>query len=74
MTPGEKRANRALARLRVHIEHAIAGIKICRITKDAFRNLADNASDLAMTIATGLHNLRRHYRRYRHKATTAYFE
>jgi hypothetical protein len=73
LKPGEKRHNRKLARVRVRAEHAIAGIKICRITKDVFRNLIDNLSDLAMSIATGLHNFRRPRRRYRHKSTNAYF-
>jgi hypothetical protein len=74
LKPGQKRHNRKLARVRVRAEHAIAGIKISRITKDVFRNLADGSSDLAMTVATGLHNLRRARRRYRHKSTNAYFE
>src|SRR2546428_5455291 len=71
---GEKRHNRKLARVRVRAEHAIAGIKICRIAKDVFRNLAEGSSDLAVIIAASLHNLRRARRRYRHKTTNAYFE
>lgn len=74
MKPAEKRRNRKLARVRVRAEHAIAGIKICRITKDVFRNLADNSSDVAMMIATGLHNFRSARRRFRHKSSNAYFE
>jgi len=73
LTPADKRANRKLAGMRVRVEHALAGTKICRITKDTFRNFAAGASDLAITIATGLHNLRCHKRRYRHKASNAYF-
>lgn len=73
MRPGEKRTNRKLARLRVRAEHAIAGIKICRITKDVFRNLAEGLSDRVMNIATALHNLRRVRRRYRRKRSNAYF-
>jgi hypothetical protein len=74
LKPGEKRHNRKLARVRVRAEHAIAGIKICRITKEMFRNFIDDLSDMAMYIATGLHNFRRKRRRYRHKSTNAYFE
>jgi len=74
LKPAEKRRNRKLARVRVRAEHAIAGIKICRITKDVFRNLADNSSDVAMMIATGLHNFRSARRHFRHKSTNAYFE
>jgi hypothetical protein len=70
----DKRRNRSLARVRVRAEHAIAGVKICRITKDVFRNLADGLSDLAMWVATGLHNFRRARRHYRHKCSNAYFE
>jgi hypothetical protein len=73
LRPGEKRGNRKLARLRVRAEHAIAGIKICRITKAVFRNLAQGLSDQAMSLATGLHNLRRARRRYRRKHSNAYF-
>ena len=73
MSPSEKRGNRKLARVRVRAEHAIAGIKICRITKDVFRNLAEGMSDMAMSIATSLHNFRQARRRYRHKSTNAYF-
>jgi hypothetical protein len=58
----------------VRAEHAIAGIKICRIAKDVFRNLAADASDLAMLIATGFHNFRSNKRRFRHKRSNAYFE
>jgi hypothetical protein len=57
----------------VRAEHAIAGIKICRITKDEFRNLIEGLSDGAMAIATALHNFRRGRRRYRHKSSNAYF-
>jgi hypothetical protein len=74
LTPAQKRRNRQLARVRVRAEHALAGVKICRITKDVFRNLTDELSDLTMSIATGLHNFRRARRRYRHKHSNAYFE
>lgn len=73
MSKREKRGNRKLARVRVRAEHAIAGIKICRITKDEFRNLAEGMSDMAMSVATGLHNYRRARRRFRRKRTNAYF-
>jgi hypothetical protein len=59
--------------VRVRVEHAIAGIKICRIAKDQFRNLADGLSDLAMDIACGLHNFRIKRRARRHKSSDAYF-
>jgi hypothetical protein len=74
LKPGQKRTNRKLARVRGRVEHAIAGIKICRMVKDEFRNLLDSLSDSAIYIATGLHNFRRARRRYRRKSSNAYFE
>jgi hypothetical protein len=62
-----------LARVRVRVEHSIAGIKICRIVKDQFRNHADGLSDLVMFIACGLHNLRIIRRAHRHRSSEAYF-
>jgi len=58
LTVKEKESNRKLSRIRVKVEHAIAGIKRSRIVKDVFRNTKDNFSDLVMVIACGLHNLR----------------
>jgi hypothetical protein len=57
----------------VRVEHAIAGIKISRITKDQFRNTAAGLSDAVMAIACGLHNLRVERRARRHKNSDAYF-
>ena len=73
MTPGEKRHNRALARTRVRVEHALSGVKISRIVKDVLRNFKEGFSDLVMVMACGLHNFRRRCRRYRHKSSKAYF-
>jgi hypothetical protein len=42
----------------VRVEHAVAGVKRCRIVKDVLRNTAEEVSDSAMEIACGLHNLR----------------
>lgn len=50
--------NSVISGFRVHVEHAIAGVKRCRIVKDTFRNLKDGFSDLAMEVACALHNLR----------------
>ncbi len=62
LTKSEKRANKRISKIRVRVEHAIAGIKRSRIVKDVLRNLKDNFSDLVMEIACGLHNLRVRYR------------
>ena len=58
MTAAEKRANRTLGRIRVRVEHALAGVKRCRIVQDALRNTAEDTSDSVMEAACGLHNLR----------------
>ena len=58
LTAAEKRTNRKLARIRVRVEHALAGVKRCRIVKDVLRNTKEGVSDAAMEAACGLHNLR----------------
>src|SRR5262245_24145988 len=58
LTEAEKRTNRKLARLRVNVEHALAGVKRSRIVKDVVRNTKEGVSDSAMEAACGLHNLR----------------
>ena len=63
MTDQEKENNRKLAKVRVKVEHAIAGIKRSRTVKDIFRNTKDGFSDLVMVIACGLHNLRVDHRK-----------
>lgn len=62
MTEDEKQENRRLASIRVHVEHALAGVKRSRIVKDTFRNKKDELADLAMDISCGLHNLRLRHR------------
>jgi hypothetical protein len=62
-----------LARVRVRVEHSIAGIKISRIAKDQFRNTAEGLSDTVMEIACGLHNLRVARRARRRRRSNAYF-
>ena len=47
-----------MALVRVRVEHALAGVKRCRIVKDVFRNTKDGDSDSVMEAACGLHNLR----------------
>jgi hypothetical protein len=58
LTASEKRKNRNLSRIRVKVEHAIAGIKRSRIVKEVLRNTKEGFSDLIMVIACGLHNFR----------------
>jgi hypothetical protein len=58
LTPEEKEHNRQLSRLRVRVEHSLAGVKRCRSVKDILRNTKEGFSDLAIVVACGLHNLR----------------
>ncbi len=54
----DKARNTLIARVRIRVEHVIAGIKRCRIVKDTFRNTTHNFDDLVMEVACGLHNFR----------------
>jgi hypothetical protein len=56
--PIQKTINQAISRVRVSVEHAIAGVKRCRIVADTFRNWRQGMVDEVMLAATGLHNLR----------------
>jgi len=47
-----------LSRVRVRVEHSLAGVKRSRSVKDVLRNTNEGFSDLAMVVACGLHNLR----------------
>jgi DDE superfamily endonuclease len=64
LTPGLKAQNTVFAHLRVPVEHVIAGVKRCRITKERFRNTKSRFADRVMLIACGLHNLRATVRGY----------
>jgi hypothetical protein len=57
-----------LARIRVNVEHALAGVKRCRIVKDVFRNTKEGDSDSVMEAACGLHNIRVKSRKRRLKS------
>jgi hypothetical protein len=56
-----------LARIRVKVEHALSGVKRCRIVKDVLRHTKEGVSDSAMEAACGLHNLRVQNRKRRLK-------
>jgi hypothetical protein len=47
-----------VARIRVKVEHGLAGVKRARIVQDVFRNTKEGMSDSVMETACGLHNLR----------------
>ena len=54
----EKAINRALSRMRVRVEHAMAGMKELRIVHDIFRGRTAGDTDQVMVIAAGLYNYR----------------
>ena len=56
--PIQKTINQVISRVRVTVEHAIAGVKRCRIVADTFRNWRHGMVDEVMLAASGLHNLR----------------
>ena len=47
-----------ISRVRVGVEHVIAGIRCCHIVADTFRNRRHGFVDEVMEVAVGLHNLR----------------
>ena len=50
--------NKVISRVRVTVEHAISGVKRCRIVADTFRNWRIGMVDAVILAASGLHNLR----------------
>lgn len=58
LTDEEKETNRHISAVRIRVEHAINGVKRCRIVKDVLRNTLDTFDDLIMETACGLHNFR----------------
>jgi len=63
LTEEEKNDNKMKSSRRVAIEHAISGIKRCRVVKDKFRYRRYGYDDLVMVLACGLHNLRVDHRK-----------
>lgn len=56
LSPKQKQENRALAKLRVFIEHAIGGLKRYSILVAPYRNLKDDFEDDVLIVAAGLWN------------------
>ena len=54
----DKAENTRISRIRILVEHIMAGVKRCRIVHDVFRNTKAPFDDLVMEIACGLHNFR----------------
>jgi len=58
LTEEQGEGNRKISSFRILVEHAIGGVKKCRIVKDRFRCRKFGFDDLVMLIACGLHNFR----------------
>jgi hypothetical protein len=62
LTAIDKWLNRLFSSARIYVEHAMAGVKRCRIVKNVFRNTKKDFADLIMEVACALHNLRLEFR------------
>ena len=58
LTREQQRANQALHRRRLRIEHVNSSVKRCRIVKDRIRLWKEGVRDLVMEICCALHNFR----------------
>ena len=58
LTQEQKQENKAISSFRILVEHAIGGVKRCRIVKERFRCTKFGFEDTVMLIACGLHNFR----------------
>jgi hypothetical protein len=58
LTDEQKRENKEISSFRILVEHAIGGVKKCRIVKERFRCTKFGFDDDVMLIACGLHNYR----------------
>ena len=58
LSDAQKEENRKISSFRILVEHAIGGVKKCRIVKERFRCRKFGFDDLVMLIACGLHNFR----------------
>ena len=58
LSAADKAENTMISRIRILVEHVIAGVKRCRIVHEVFRNTKAQCDDLVMEIACGLHNFR----------------
>ena len=58
LTKEQKQENKNISSFRILVEHAIGGVKRCRIVKERFRCTKFDFDDTVMLIACGLHNFR----------------
>lgn len=67
LTTLQKQINKAIAQVRVRVEHAFAGVKRLRVVKEKIRLRTSQILDRIMDIAVGLHNLRVTFRTINNK-------
>jgi len=65
LTEDQKFENYLISGIRITVEHAIGGVKRCRIMLDRMRIYARGKRDRVIEVCTGLHNLRVHFRNER---------
>ena len=58
LLPLKKQENKRISGIRIKVEHAIGGMKKCRIVKERFRCHKFGFEDMVILIACGLHNFR----------------
>jgi hypothetical protein len=58
LSKDQKESNREISAFRILVEHAIGGVKKCRIVKDRLRCRKFGFDDLVILLACGLHNFR----------------
>jgi len=71
LTPDEKAENSRISSIRIRVEHAISGVKRCRIVKDRLRNWKAGFRDLVMETCCGLHNFRLNFRPWHYEISAA---
>ena len=62
LTQEQKDENTDMSRIRVPVEHVMAGVKRLNIVKEKIRLRIEGVRDRVMLIACGLHNLRTEHR------------
>mgnify|MGYP000607373992 FL=1 len=62
LTKIQKQENQAIASIRIVVEHAIGGLKRCRICKEIIRIYDDNIRDSVIETCAALHNFRLAFR------------
>jgi hypothetical protein len=71
LTLDEKAENSRISSIRIRVEHAIGGVKRCRIVKDKLRNWKAGFRDLVMETCCGLHNFRLNFRPWHYEIAAA---